>query len=350
MRPTFLLAATLIPASAAIAQDFIFTLSPPSSLTLAPEFSILTEGTLIGDYDAATNPAGTLTRPGFFGGSGNNPIPTSIDLALAGSDSTRPDGTFRFAADEPSFTFTLSSLGVDLLGGQTLDIPLTLGLLYETFRTFAPNSLYIGGVRLPIPLGNASISSLSFTQSAPVPGVLIPADAPRIYTFATLVPVNATIAASILGQTFDLPNLPAALPITGTLNLTGPTPSITIAWDLGNTTPLPPELIAQIPPIENQALPLPTILPPGATANLLLNLTVTAGEVGLATAATLYAEGAVRCLADFNNDGVLDWHDYDSFLAAFESGDPAADVNADAFLDGFDYLDFVTAFETACSS
>jgi hypothetical protein len=348
MRPTLVLAASSLLSSAALAQDFIFTLSPPSTLTLAPQFSILTEGTLIGDYDAATNPAGTLTRPGFFGGSGNIPIPTSIDLSLAGTDSTRPAGTLRLNVDEATSSFTLSSLGIDLLGGGSLEIPLTLGLLYETFRTFAPSSLYIGGVRVPVPLGNAILAALSFTQTATVPGLLVPADAPRIYTFATLVPVNTTLAASLLGQTFDLPGVPVALPLAGVLNFTGPAPTITITWEVGSVTPLPPEIIAQIPPIENQPLALPTILPPGSTANLLLNLTTTGGEVGLSTTATLYAEGRPRCLADFNDDGVLDWHDYDAFLAAFESGDPAADVNGDDFLDGFDYIDFVTAYETAC--
>jgi hypothetical protein len=348
MRPKLILAASALLSSTALAQEFIFTLSPPSTLSLAPAFSILTEGTLIGNYDADTNPTGTQTRPGFFGGSGNNPIPTTIDLALSGSDSTTPAGTFRLTVDESTSSFTLSSLGIDLLGDSSLDIPLTLGLLYETFRTITPNSLYLGGVRLPVPLGNATLSSLTFTQTSPVLGILVPGDAPRVYTFATLVPVNSALAASILGQTFDLPSVPTAIPFAGILNLTGPVPNITISWDIGSVTPIPPDVIAQIPPIENQPLALPTILPPGSTANLLLNLTTTGGEVGLSTAATLYAEGHPRCLADLNDDGVLDWHDYDAFLAAFESGDPAADVNGDDFLDGFDYLDFVTAYETAC--
>lgn len=54
------------------------------------------------------------------------------------------------------------------------------------------------------------------------------------------------------------------------------------------------------------------------------------------------------CFAEFNCDGFLDFFDYDDFVAAFESGDPAADVNGDAFLDFFDYTDFVSAFETGC--
>ena len=54
------------------------------------------------------------------------------------------------------------------------------------------------------------------------------------------------------------------------------------------------------------------------------------------------------CLADFNADGFVDFFDYDAFVAAFETGDPAADVNGDGFLDFFDYDAFVGAFETGC--
>ncbi|XVJ59717.1 MAG: hypothetical protein HEQ23_10060 [Tepidisphaera sp.] len=56
----------------------------------------------------------------------------------------------------------------------------------------------------------------------------------------------------------------------------------------------------------------------------------------------------VTCPADFNDDGFLDFFDYDEFVTAFETGDPRADFNADGFIDFFDYDDFVAAFETGC--
>jgi hypothetical protein len=54
------------------------------------------------------------------------------------------------------------------------------------------------------------------------------------------------------------------------------------------------------------------------------------------------------CLADFNADGFVDFFDYDAFVNAFETGDPAADANGDGFLDFFDYDAFVGAFESGC--
>ncbi|XVJ58177.1 MAG: PQQ-like beta-propeller repeat protein [Tepidisphaera sp.] len=59
-----------------------------------------------------------------------------------------------------------------------------------------------------------------------------------------------------------------------------------------------------------------------------------------------------RCTADFNNDGFVDFFDYDAFVACFEGfGCPAgrtADVNGDDFVDFFDYDGFVEAFQAGC--
>jgi T5SS/PEP-CTERM-associated repeat protein len=60
---------------------------------------------------------------------------------------------------------------------------------------------------------------------------------------------------------------------------------------------------------------------------------------------------AVYCLADFNDDGFLDFFDYDEFVECFETGAcglGTPDFNGDGFVDFFDYDDFVLAFETGC--
>ena len=58
--------------------------------------------------------------------------------------------------------------------------------------------------------------------------------------------------------------------------------------------------------------------------------------------------GAPDCPADFNQDGFVDFFDYDAYLAGFQSGALRADFNLDGFLDFFDYADFVAAFEAGC--
>ena len=52
--------------------------------------------------------------------------------------------------------------------------------------------------------------------------------------------------------------------------------------------------------------------------------------------------------ADFNNDGFLDFTDFDAFVAAFESEGAGADFNNDGFIDFTDFDAFVAAFEAAC--
>ena len=54
------------------------------------------------------------------------------------------------------------------------------------------------------------------------------------------------------------------------------------------------------------------------------------------------------CPADYNQDGFLDFFDYDDFVAAYETGTGNADFNGDGFVDFFDYDDFVLAYEVGC--
>jgi hypothetical protein len=54
------------------------------------------------------------------------------------------------------------------------------------------------------------------------------------------------------------------------------------------------------------------------------------------------------CAADFNNDGFLDFTDFDAFVIAFEAGDASSDFNSDGFLDFTDFDAFVSAFEAGC--
>jgi alpha-amylase len=54
------------------------------------------------------------------------------------------------------------------------------------------------------------------------------------------------------------------------------------------------------------------------------------------------------CPMDFNEDGFIDFFDYDDFVSAFEQGLPTTDYNGDGFIDFFDYDEFVAAFEQGC--
>ena len=74
---------------------------------------------------------------------------------------------------------------------------------------------------------------------------------------------------------------------------------------------------------------------------------VTAADVS-AIEALVSGGCAPACPADFNNDGFLDFTDFDSFVEAFEAGTANADFNNDGFLDFTDFDAFVSAFEGGC--
>jgi hypothetical protein len=54
------------------------------------------------------------------------------------------------------------------------------------------------------------------------------------------------------------------------------------------------------------------------------------------------------CPPDFNNDGFIDFTDFDAFVAAFEAGELAGDYNNDGFIDFTDFDAFVSDFEVGC--
>ncbi|MDX2118599.1 MAG: hypothetical protein SFY96_10495 [Planctomycetota bacterium] len=65
-------------------------------------------------------------------------------------------------------------------------------------------------------------------------------------------------------------------------------------------------------------------------------------------AAIIRADIIEPCVADFNEDGFLDFADFDDFVGAFEGGLATSDINADGFLTFDDFDAFVAAFEAGC--
>ena len=82
------------------------------------------------------------------------------------------------------------------------------------------------------------------------------------------------------------------------------------------------------------------------------SLTMTGSDLSAMEVLSLSTDEVHPCTVDFNNDGFLDFFDYDDYVNCFETGTcPAgrtADFNGDGFADFFDYDDFVGAFETGC--
>lgn len=345
----FRIAAVLSLAPLAAAQTFDCVVqSPQSGLDVIIDVDTTLPGTLIGAYDAETNPTGTRTKPGLFGTFGsteNVECPITIG---GGIDEhrliSRPAGVFALSIDTEALTASVEGYNVNFIADGEEVIPVTVRFSTEAFRTRSPTSTYIAGT-VNLPIGDATISVFRAVQSGGSLGTLTESG-PDSYTFVVPIEVLYEFNATILDNPVEIPGgTPAPFVLSGTVAIQPDgsaviTSSLTI--EIGDSQ----EVNEPLPP---QAFPLPTILPPGLTANVILNLTLQSLTVGVNGTQTLRAVGTrreERCIADFNQDGGIDGADVEAFYDAWESGSDAADVNADGGIDGADVETFFAEWES----
>ncbi len=298
--------------SAALAAQY--DLTPASTLTLAGSMSTELTGTLIGDYDADTNPDGTLTLPGVWGGSGNNPIPLAMTVSVGFDDGSNPVGVLHLEIDDELGLANMNGLAWNVLPETVLPAELTTTILYETFRTVSPDSLYPGGTPVDIPLGEASVTACTITQSAPGAGTATAVDGlPGAHDLTVAVPamLDMTVTTEALGT------LPLQMPIV--LNVEGRheagdatnmlTMTATAAID--ESGDLPGEPLPTIP------AEFPTVIPPGGTASLLLDLTPTSAATKIVIDSEVTATSDHSIPGDVNGDGVVNTDDLLAVIAAF---------------------------------
>lgn len=337
---------------AASAQPFDATVDSKASVaTLSGSAQIQTVGTLIGDYNSETNPDGTSTIPGFFGGSGNNPIGLELVGSVESNLNSSPSGSMSFEVDFDTLTLNLTNFQIDLLGGTPGAAQPAVSMIYETFHTEAPSFIYPGGIPFEFPLGDAStIDQAIATQTGSGFGILTPSEVPDFFEFDLAIPAQLELAFTLGFGDFQTPDdgftpLPIILPLSGLIHrqMDG-TLNITITVD--------PQVLEQAVPIEGVAIPeipfeLPTL---GAeTAGVVLTLVPDEFAVALNYSSTLFITATPSsCVADFNNDGQLDFFDISAFLSAFSAMDASADLTGDGSFDFFDISAFLGAFGEGC--
>lgn len=337
--------------AAAQADVYQFTVnSQSSSLHDSINISTPLAGTLIGNYDATTNPTGTQTRPGLFGGSGNQPIPVTGSLAAADDSTTHPTGTFTLDLNPGRGFGSISGLTLDYLAGQHPDVLLNLGFNFQTFRTFSPNSLFIGNIPITLPIASiAQLDTLSVAEiGTSVLGSLTPTSTAGQYSFRALVPVRLSLAGSFLGSPIPITGpVTTVIPFSMTITV-GPNGAASASWS--NETSYQHVIAGPLFNVTDQAFDIPTILPPGGTAHLLLN-----GEFGdltidLSATGALNAAGQRQniCTPDFNHDGRVNVVDFIAFLTAFNAQNAAADINHDGRFDALDFIAFLNAYAVGC--
>jgi len=310
-----------------------------SAASVVFDFSVPFTGTLIGDFDAETNPDGTQTRPGLFGGSGNNQIPCDLLLTVGSNGSeASPQGTIDLdlagiAANE----IAIESIDIDLLGDDVQTVEGEFILRYETFNTVNPFSLYPGGIDIPIPIAGAEIlrSEISRSDSFTVSVVA----SPDGIEFNAVVPVTWTIEFDA-GAGPQLQEVPVAMPFIG--SITGPSGGRRI--DFGGAVAESGEEPLDVP-VGPVPVPLPTI-PPGNTANLVFSGSLTSVQFSTDLAFSIGAvEVAAPVFGDLDGDGRVGSSDLGLLISSWgPCPGCSADLNQDGRVDARDLGELIVAW------
>lgn len=293
---------TCLPAGAALAQlPFDFVIQPAQSgFSATLGVAANTTGTLIGNYDPKSNPTGTRTKPGLFGPFGpeeNVPVNMTLGLGLGGSPQSQQTGNFRLTLNPAAGTVMLAGYQTNLLASGSVGLDATLSLETDTFRTRNPTSVYIGGIPIELPIGEATLSELRAEQTAdPALGVLQTLE-PNRYAFLVAPLVTLTATLDVFGNPIEAPGTPTPFLLEGEIVVNGASAVLTSLRTLTQEQVLEPGLALPEFPLD-----LPTILPPGDTAHLLLNLTLSDitfgidGELRTTAFGTLVPEPATAAL------------------------------------------------------
>jgi hypothetical protein len=303
-------------------------LDPTTTYQQTTSISVPVVGDWIGNHDATLNPGGTRTLPGLFGGSGNVAIPYSgSGRSLIELPAATPIGGFSLWFDDATAQLRMNFLVVDALAGRAGTVQSSLVVTYGNFRTVAPTSTYPGASNLALPLEDGVLTTVEATQTDEASTTATPAGAAQ-WDFTMNVPVQVRVVGTVMGDPFESSE-PATLALQGRIDLSQGSLAITAQGSVSETVPVPPPA-----PLVREPMSIPTILPAGATANLLVNGTFAQGSSTTTASASLQATGRRICPIDFDVSGVIDFGDVALVLLDFGPCEGcAADVDATGTVD-----------------
>jgi hypothetical protein len=294
-------------------------------------------GSLIGNWNAKTNPEGTTTLPGYWGGSGNNIIGCDITPSIGGPYDSSCTGGLEIGIDSAQESMTLSGLLIDAFGEGPATFPVTLGMLYETFRTVQPSSLYPGDIPFEIPLGEGSLTTLKFEQVMEASANLTIVDE-QTWSYSVVIPVTITVEAELMGTPTGPIVSVGILQLSGTVEQTSSQLTLTGMSSWKSTE------VIEDPPIafENIPFDIPTIIPAGGIAQLLLS--AVADNATIMTAANLQIVAVADTLlpGDVDGDGVVGVNDLLAVIGAWgPCQDCVEDLNNDGVVNVTDVLEVI---------
>lgn len=318
-------------ASPAMAVDFTLVLQGTSTVDASIGTDTPLTGTLKGNYDATANPGGTQTRPGLFGGSGNTAIPYTGSVATDTLLDTVPSGSFHLSVLD-GVPVLIDGLGVDLLGGQPAATTATMTVNWDSFHTIAPTAIFPGGTPIGIPLDGATISSVTAVQTLPAPVVAV-AQPDGSFSFTCAVPVTIQLIGSAMGSPIDSGPTPGVLALQGSISIVDGVASLAGTGTDSQSQVMPGTGQGFV----DQPMDVPTVLPAGSTAHLLISGIPGDTTVNSATTWSIVASGVPSFdPADLDHDGAVSGGDLALLLALWGHIGTAADIDGDGTVGGGD--------------
>lgn len=331
MRTPIIAVCALTLASPAMGVDFTMLLQPASSVDADLGTSTPLSGTLKGSYDVAANPGGTQTRPGLFGGSGNNPIPYTGSVATDTLIDRVPGGSFRLSV-LGGVPVLIDALAFDLLSGQPAATTATMTVNWNSFHTVAPTAIFPGGTPIGIPIDGATITSATAVQTLPAPLTTV-AQPDGSFTFSCAVPVIVQVSGSAQGTPIDSGPTPGVLPLQGSISIVDGVATLSGTGTDNQSQVVP----ASGQGFVDQPLDVPTVLPAGSTAHLLLSGTPGDTTVTSSMNWVIVASGVPSVdPADLDQDGAVSGGDLAILLALWGHIGTAADIDGDGTVGGGD--------------
>lgn len=280
-----------------VVGPFHFTIDRPSSrLSANASCSVSAPtSTAIGNYNAATNPGGTRTRPGLdgpFGPADNEAVPLTFAGELGDHIEQLVTGGFQMSLSPGGQTAQVIGLSANLMtSGPDSFGASVLFYTADGFRTRSPDLDYPGGSPLQLPLVVGTLTALSVSQVGAASGTATPGPGPGQWSFSVVTMVDFSATFTYLGNTFTAPAqaaLPLALGGVMTLGTGGTTATLNSVQplDLSNTVNQQTNL-AQFP------FELTQVSTPDVAAHLLLDLVVSNVTASIGGELTLNADGVL---------------------------------------------------------
>ena len=300
-------------------------------------------GSIIGNWEEMDNPDGTSTLEGVWGGSGNNLIPCELTPSLGGPFDSPCIGGLSIEPDTTFETLVIEDLLLAAFEDAPGTFPITLGMLYETFRTVQPSSLYPGGIQIDVPLGEGSLTSLQFAQITNVQTELVPIGE-QAWSFTADIPILITMELVILETPSGPLVSPGFLQLAGTLTKDGNVYEVIASSSFGSE-----EVIEDVPlAFDNLPIEAPTILPAGSIASLLLSASAEYATITTVINIQFTAEGEMSTPGDVDGDGQVGVTDVLALIAVWGPCKGCIeDLNNDGIVNVTDLLEVIGNWTTS---